>query len=486
MLGACQQRVPRCLRADRGVRGLLRGQAADGGRDVAGPLGPDAAPFGLTADSADGPVEGAQLILVSNNPYTLSSLAGFGSRARLDTGALGVVRVSIDRTSDVHRLVALEAAGSSRALQRLAPVDHSQPGGPGSAVLGRRRGRRGAHQETSSSLHDPAGCAGGSHRPRAIRSLTGLAPHTRRGVHPGRPRPRRVRPTERDRPPPDIRRSVTRPDRAGESPESSASTRTGGEMRRRLFEEADALDEAIYHAVASTPTPTLDVPMTWISNAANDSRLWVVVAGVLAVAGGQRGRRAAIRGLMAIGATSITANLVVKHIFPRRRPTRLSVTAGRKARMPTSSSFPSGHTASAFAFATAVTADLPRLSLPLYALATAVGYSRVHTGVHYPSDVMSGAILGLTVGTALRGTTARLCHVITAGGVGQAADSQPHGGRRRRPRPGSRRAGASHAARKARRKPSPCSQSEGATQTACWHQCVSRRRAWYRGVRFVS
>jgi len=74
-------------------------------------LGPDAAPFGLTADSADGPVEGAQLILVSNNPYTLSSLTGFGSRARLDTGALGVATVSIDHPSDVHRLVALEAAG---------------------------------------------------------------------------------------------------------------------------------------------------------------------------------------------------------------------------------------------------------------------------------------------------------------------------------------------------------------------------------------
>lgn len=201
---------------------------------------------------------------------------------------------------------------------------------------------------------------------------------------------------------------MTRPDRTGESPESSTSTRTCGDVHRRLFEEADALDQAIYHAVAITPTPTLDVPMTWISNAANYSRLWVAIAGMLAIAGGRQGRRTAIRGLTAIGATSITANLVVKHIFPRRRPKPLTVTAGRKARMPTSSSFPSGHTASAFAFATAVTTDLPRLSLPLYALATAVGYSRVHTGVHYPSDVVSGAILGLTVGTALRGTSARL------------------------------------------------------------------------------
>jgi undecaprenyl-diphosphatase len=41
----------------------------------------------------------------------------------------------------------------------------------------------------------------------------------------------------------------------------------------------------------------------------------------------------------------------------------------------------------------------------LYALATAVAYSRVHTGVHYPSDVMAGIVLGLTVGTVVRQTT---------------------------------------------------------------------------------
>ncbi len=74
-------------------------------------VGPHGAPFGLTADSADGPAEGAQLILVSDDSYTFSSLTGFGSRARLDTGTLRVATVSIDRTSEVHRLVALKAAG---------------------------------------------------------------------------------------------------------------------------------------------------------------------------------------------------------------------------------------------------------------------------------------------------------------------------------------------------------------------------------------
>jgi membrane-associated phospholipid phosphatase len=174
---------------------------------------------------------------------------------------------------------------------------------------------------------------------------------------------------------------------------------------RRLMGEADSLDHAVYDAIANTPTPTLDVPTRWLSKAANYSVLSICIAGVLATLGGHRGRHAAVRGVTAVGATSIVANVIVKPVFARRRPRRSRAIASRGTRMPTSGSFPSGHTASAFAFAAAVTVDLPRLALPLYALATAVGYSRVHTGVHYPSDVMAGAVLGLTVGTVVRQTT---------------------------------------------------------------------------------
>jgi diacylglycerol kinase family enzyme len=74
-------------------------------------VGPDAVPFGLSVTCGDQRVDDARLIMVSNNPYRLASLSGFGSRARLDGGALGVVTLSIDRLSDVHQLVALEVAG---------------------------------------------------------------------------------------------------------------------------------------------------------------------------------------------------------------------------------------------------------------------------------------------------------------------------------------------------------------------------------------
>jgi undecaprenyl-diphosphatase len=70
--------------------------------------------------------------------------------------------------------------------------------------------------------------------------------------------------------------------------------------------------------------------------------------------------------------------------------------------MPTSSSFPSGHSATAFGFVAAVAPDYPVLSVPLFGLAGVVGYSRVHTGVHFPADVLGGAALGCAIGALTR------------------------------------------------------------------------------------
>jgi len=74
-------------------------------------LAPDAPDFGFRVAADGEPISEPRIILVSNNPYTLSSIAGFGSRARLDSGALGVATLSINRGSDVNRLVTLDIAG---------------------------------------------------------------------------------------------------------------------------------------------------------------------------------------------------------------------------------------------------------------------------------------------------------------------------------------------------------------------------------------
>ena len=170
----------------------------------------------------------------------------------------------------------------------------------------------------------------------------------------------------------------------------------------RLMAELKALDQRLYEAVAGADTPTLDEFFRRLSLSANKSVLWLGVAGVLAVAGGRTGRRAAVNGLASIGLASAAANLVGKQVTDRRRPDRAGagVPDGRHVPMPESTSFPSGHSASAFAFAEGVSSAAPALGLPMRLAAVAVSYSRFHTGVHFPGDVVGGALIGLTAGEA--------------------------------------------------------------------------------------
>lgn len=164
--------------------------------------------------------------------------------------------------------------------------------------------------------------------------------------------------------------------------------------RSPLLTDLSMLDQALYAAVAATPTPTLDTNLRRLSSAADHSKLSFTVAAALALRPG-RPRDAALLGVAAIGVASASANLLGKTLVRRPRPDPVNVPLGRHVPMPISASFPSGHTASAFAFAAAVGSRYPWSAAPLGMLATAVGYSRVHTGVHYPGDVIAGALLGV-------------------------------------------------------------------------------------------
>jgi len=186
---------------------------------------------------------------------------------------------------------------------------------------------------------------------------------------------------------------------AQQMPAPTSARATAGTMLGDLGQ----VDLAVYRAVAGTPAPTLDRPMRRLSDAANWSRLWLAIGGAMALAGSRAGRRAAGSGIVALAVDSAVVNIGFKVAARRGRPDRdlAGVPEVRWVPMPHSASFPSGHTASGFAFATAVAQILPAAAAPLRMLAAAVGYSRVHTGVHYPGDVIIGAMIGVAVGEAV-------------------------------------------------------------------------------------
>jgi undecaprenyl-diphosphatase len=203
------------------------------------------------------------------------------------------------------------------------------------------------------------------------------------------------RPTHAD----DVTRGPLGPPPGPGSAPRRALTAVLGELR--------AVDGALYAAVAATSTPTLDRALRRLSHAADHSKLSLGIAAALALSGA-RARRAALVGVAAVAVASAATNLLGKRLVHRARPDREAarVTVDRYVPMPASASFPSGHTAAAVAFATAVGVVLPEAAVPLGALASAVGYSRVHTGVHYPGDVAAGAVLGIaSAATALAAAT---------------------------------------------------------------------------------
>lgn len=180
-------------------------------------------------------------------------------------------------------------------------------------------------------------------------------------------------------------------------------------MLRSAADQARRLDLALYRAAARTRTPVLDAALSRLSRAADYSRLSLAAATVLALVGGPAGRRGAARGLASVAVTAAVVNAAFKPLTRRRRPgiSRISPLV----RVPRSRSFPSGHTAAAVAFATGVGRVLPAAAPPLYALAALVGYSRVHTGVHYPLDVASGVLCGVALADLTNTCLDRLCDV---------------------------------------------------------------------------
>ncbi|MFF3149625.1 phosphatase PAP2 family protein, partial [Streptomyces sp. NPDC057927] len=155
-------------------------------------------------------------------------------------------------------------------------------------------------------------------------------------------------------------------------------------------------DRRLFTRVAAARVPGADPALRRLSRSADHGRLWLGAAAGLALVGCRAPRRAALRGVGSLAIASLTVNTVVKWSTRRPRPLLEHVPSIRHLkRQPHTTSFPSGHSASAAAFATGVALESAGYGALVAPFAAAVAFSRVYVGVHYPGDVLAGMAIGV-------------------------------------------------------------------------------------------
>ncbi len=144
-------------------------------------------------------------------------------------------------------------------------------------------------------------------------------------------------------------------------------------------------------------TPLITKIMKAASKLGDAGFIWILLTGVLLVI--PKTRKVGILVSVALLLDVLTCNVILKPLIARTRPYDVNTAVELLIRAPRDYSFPSGHTAASFAAAAALWfADKKKLAIPALVLAVLIAFSRMYFYVHYPTDVLGGAILGMVCG----------------------------------------------------------------------------------------
>lgn len=162
------------------------------------------------------------------------------------------------------------------------------------------------------------------------------------------------------------------------------------------------LDTTIFYFVNKTLTnPFFDNTLPHVTDL-HKSGYALVVAAIAVVAYVYYRKREALAvlllGFLAVAFTDLVTTYVIKPTFQRKRPTAAIPEVALRTPVHYGYSFPSNHSANSFALATVLAHATPAVAIPAYGIAILISFSRVYVGVHFPFDVLAGAMMGYAIG----------------------------------------------------------------------------------------
>jgi len=146
-------------------------------------------------------------------------------------------------------------------------------------------------------------------------------------------------------------------------------------------------------------TDSLDAIFLFFTNLPGSiGQLWLIVGIVLLIF--KKTRRTGAAVLISYVGVLLFGELLLKHVVIRPRPCQIDQAFALLVERPTSSSFPSTHTAFAFGAATAIFMKYKKIGVALFVIAALIAFSRLYLFLHFPTDVLCGAVLGIVMGFA--------------------------------------------------------------------------------------
>lgn len=163
-----------------------------------------------------------------------------------------------------------------------------------------------------------------------------------------------------------------------------------------FFDAVTQWDYTILQAIQSIQNDFLDVVMKFLSYMGEMGAIWVIISLILICS-----KKTRAMGVMALCAmiTGVLINEVaIKNIVCRPRPFVTFPDIIVNVKPPESFGFPSGHSCSSLAAATVLMLRDKRFGIPALSIAALIVFSRMYNGVHYPTDVLCGSLLGILLG----------------------------------------------------------------------------------------